>query len=310
MGRPTHLLKALIKPLIGLLILGGLIYSVGVSELIISWQGYQIKWLSLTAVVILISTILGAYNVFLIIHKHLEINFKIFVCGYWLSWAVGLVVPGQVGDVLGLGVWLKKRGYSWKTGSTVFMVDKLISLMWMMLFASIGIMTFFPDFGIASLLMFMLLFMLVWLSLYVVINSKEITPRLKFLQIFVDVLRDTWVKTRLEVIINLCLTPLKIGLTTVAYWSTFKAAGVETLPLLMTIGLVAVSALVAYIPISFNGMGTVEWAGLTIFGFYDIDAATVLSVYISLRIIVICLAWLPSIVILGAPKNNTPRFEM
>ena len=58
--------------------------------------------------------------------------------------------------------------------------------------------------------------------------------------------------------------------------------------------LVSACALVAYVPVSFNGIGTVEMAGVFVFGHLGIPGAGVLAAILCLRLIVIALAWIPA----------------
>jgi uncharacterized membrane protein YbhN (UPF0104 family) len=92
---------------------------------------------------------------------------------------------------------------------------------------------------------------------------------------------------------NLALTILKFGCSVLAFWCVFCALGEGQLAYLHTLPLVAISALVAYIPVSFNGLGTVEFAGIWLFGGAGIAKATVLSAYLLVRVIVLTIAWLP-----------------
>jgi hypothetical protein len=52
--------------------------------------------------------------------------------------------------------------------------------------------------------------------------------------------------------------------------------------------------LVAYLPVSFNGIGTVELAGVALFGTVGVPAAAVFSGYMALRAMVLVIAWVPA----------------
>ena len=63
--------------------------------------------------------------------------------------------------------------------------------------------------------------------------------------------------------------------------------------------LVTVSLLVAYIPVSFNGLGTVEITGILLFSLLGLGEELVLSSYLVLRATVMLIAWMPSLLILA-----------
>jgi len=65
--------------------------------------------------------------------------------------------------------------------------------------------------------------------------------------------------------------------------------------LLPNVTIVAISSgLVAYLPLSANGIGTVEMAGAGLFGEIGVSLPVVLSMYVLLRLANILLAWVPA----------------
>ena len=118
--------------------------------------------------------------------------------------------------------------------------------------------------------------------------------------------RDTFARHPRKVLLNAALTLVCIGLIGMAYWCMFFSLGYTQLPPGTLILLVAACSIVAYIPISFNGIGTVEVTGIALFGQLEVPAAAVLSAYLCLRLIVMALAWLPAATILAfrSPVNS------
>jgi uncharacterized membrane protein YbhN (UPF0104 family) len=89
------------------------------------------------------------------------------------------------------------------------------------------------------------------------------------------------------------LTSVKIGAIGVAYWALFLALGFSE-DLFVIIPLVAASSIVAYAPVSVNGIGTVEAVGILLFSSVGIPETAVLSAYVTLRFLVLILAWGPA----------------
>ncbi len=302
----------LLRPIVGLSILTVLIFLVGFDNLRASWEGYSWRWLALAAISIAASTLLGGFNLHLILYQRLGMPFARFIRGFWLAWAFGLIVPGQLGDIIGISYWMKSRGLSWQATSSLAVIDKLISLAWMMLFAVTGlyIVSNHID-GDRDVDIGMLATGVVAASVLVLLLGYVFFSRLqRLVKRFTEELVHLRDNARWQMVLNACFTPCKIFLIAGAYWAVFRAAGVYHLDVFSMLCLVAASSIVAYVPVSFNGVGTVEWVGLYVFAVFDIDAATVLSVFISLRLMVIMLAWVPTGILLAfSPKPAGESFS-
>jgi hypothetical protein len=98
-----------------------------------------------------------------------------------------------------------------------------------------------------------------------------------------------------RVLLNIGLTVLKVVVTGIAYWAMFNALGETDLTVLRVVVLATSAGLIAYLPISINGLGTVEAAGIFLFGQAGIGATTVISAYIGLRVLVLGIAWVPTL---------------
>jgi uncharacterized membrane protein YbhN (UPF0104 family) len=95
-------------------------------------------------------------------------------------------------------------------------------------------------------------------------------------------------------LLNLLLSLVKIGLTGISYWLVLGGL-IAAAPPLMNVTIAAISSgLVAYLPLSANGIGTVEMAGTGLFGEIGVSLAVVLSMYVLLRLVNILLAWVPA----------------
>ena len=179
------------------------------------------------------------------------------------------------------------------------LADKLISFALMLGFAFLGIFAALPGVSLTSCWPLMTLtpvaFSLIyWWRTPLLYTLNRWQPRLAdFLsRTFREILHLARHHS-VRIIINISLTVLKISLAGAAYWCIFRALGYVDVALWRVIPLVAASSLVAYLPISFNGLGTVEIAGVALFSAIGIDESSVLSAYLTLRIIVLTLAWLP-----------------
>ncbi|QEP42342.1 UPF0104 family protein [Ectothiorhodospiraceae bacterium BW-2] len=303
--------RSLVLPIVGLLLLGLLIWYYGFTNIINTiFSEFELNWAIISALCILISTLIGSVNVYLFLARinSLSLNYAKFLRFYWLSWGVGQVVPGQVGDIATLGITLRKHGISASTTIGRAAMDKVISLLVITLVGLIGIFLLINQ----SNGMIDMTPSWFWLSSILLVAAIFWFLNPRILQFF-DVCRDDWRgdvgRARKEFIhifrhefkliqLNLFFTVNKVGLIGLAYWAMFRALGESELTILQTIPYATLSGLIAYLPISFNGLGTVEAAAIILFDQLGVSADVVLSVYLCLRIMILILAWLPSLLLI------------
>ena len=262
--------------------------------------GLNPAFVAATVFLILIATFIGAYNTYLLVNLEDSLTFSIFLPRYWLAWAVGLVFPGQVGDIATLSAVMKRRGLNITQTLGRSLADKLISFVLMLGFGCWGIVTL-PGVSLASywplaiLPLMVVAPLLYWQRHPIERFLKRRHHRiLEFVQL---TLRETVQAARYHpgrAAANMVMTSIKIGLIGSAYWCVFQALDHADIALWRVIPLVAASSLIAYLPISFNGIGTVEITGVALFSTLGIAEPTVLSAYLILRILVLALAWLPA----------------
>jgi uncharacterized membrane protein YbhN (UPF0104 family) len=270
---------------------------VGADNLVDDWVEMDGIWLSAVACCVISATLIGCVNIRLLLYGHEVIPLRRLLPAYWTAWAIGLVVPGQIGDMATLSVWLRKHGLDWHIGLGCTLLDKLISFTIILGFGLSGVAiatnwhtllyNHLPWFVGVLVLILALLWrfrkgLLSWL-----VQRQGLLSRTLF------TLLDTAERHPHRVLTNTVLTVIKVFLTGLAYWCMFAALGETQTDLLAVITLAAASSLVAYIPISFNGMGTVEITGIALFATQGLADSQVLSAYLALRVAVLMLAWGP-----------------
>lgn len=279
---------------LGLCLLALLIWFTDVDKLIQTLHLAKPAWISAALLLIVCATLIGAVSLHMLISLENEINFVDFLPLYWTSWAVGLVLPGQVGDVASLAALLRRHQMAMSTTVGRSLADKLVSLGLMIVFATWAARAH-PAFG--ALLGAIALMAGAAMLLY---RHRGRLPQEKTMRVL-DFARTAMGQTRALVlrrpglmVLNLLLTVVKICLTGLAYWCMFRAFGFDQAPALEVIPLVAISSLVAYIPISFNGIGTTETAGIALFSALGVSATGVLASYLTLRALGLAVAWIPA----------------
>ncbi len=309
-AEPTY--YRLLLGLIGFTLIGILIWYFGLKNIYAQLAALEMRWVLTSLACLILSTCIGAINAYILLPQGIEITFPKFLILYWTAWAIGLVIPGQVGDVATIGVLLRKRVINIAQIMGRVVLDKAISLVLMVVFAIFGVMSL-PGLVVWDLRA------LLWIVVVMVVGAVAIhTQRPRLSQIFdagrpglaggirrgADEFFRALRQHRFLVAININLTALKIGLTGLAYWAAFAALGHLELPWLQVAMLAVAAGLVAYLPLSINGFGTVEIAGIALFTQVGLSAVTVLSAYLLLRAIVYTLAWVPAGIWLLLPAAN------
>lgn len=257
-------------------------------------------WLALAVLVLVVATLIGAVNLYLLLPATGRPPLPGFVGLFWIAWAVGLVVPGQVGDMGTIAVGLRRRGYAWHTAIGRNLLDKGLSLAVLAALATWGLWRWFgPAKALAALGAlgaggFLAALGALWL---VGTLSERLALRARqALDLGVAALADARVTARLYpglVALNAALTVVKFALVTAAYGCVMGSIGVRGVAVADLLSVVAASSLIAYIPVTANGVGTAEAVGIALFGALGVPAAAVLSAYILLRLLVMALAWVP-----------------
>ena len=289
--------KILALWLSGLLILGWLISIISPAELGNVLRGVDGSLVLLATLLSLVSTVLGACNSYLFVSINHPVGMRAWLGYFWLGWAVGLVLPGQVGDV-GLMSWLmKRRGMRWTHSLGRLFLDKLVSLAVMASLALWGLLDVLGRLELAQQSFFTGLFCLV-LGVVMLALSFRLPLVRRVVEHALNVLREAAGVARrhpLRLLLNIVLTLLKVVILCLSFWYVFKAVGLDTLPFTLLLRLMAVGSVVAYLPLSMNGVGTVEFTALALFSLYGYEPAGVLAAYLVARAMTLALAWIPAL---------------
>lgn len=259
------------------------------------------SWAIFSAALILTSTLIGAYNIYIFIRRDHSLCWISFLAIYWVGWALSLIVPGQVGDIAGISTLLRKHDVPWQVSIARSLLDKILSMLVMLSLAIGGLllvaqhidMVFAPP--ALSLPATIVFTFAIGFSIYLLRgHSHQWVERLRRFAVnaWTEILRTCKAVPKL-VLLNFLLTIAKTLLVGLSYWCMFRAFGQSPAPGAVVL-LSAASSLVAYIPVSLNGLGTVELAGIALFATLGLPAPVVLAAYLLLRGMVLALAWLPA----------------
>lgn len=292
-----------LRLILGLLAVGALLWMVDTHAVLEQAADVHLPWVLATGALLTIATFIGALNAYLLISPVHTIRFAEFLRLYWLAWAVGLFVPGQIGDLATISLALNRRGLPWAVGLGRSLADKFISAVVLGLCGAAGfVRALGPPTALSAIAAFGVVLGLTpalphllkrWGLLQ--LRPRPLARALDTLSSALAQIADVARRHPLRVTGNAVLTIAKVGITGAAYWCAFAALGdPNAAPLHDVIMLAAASALIAYVPVSVNGLGTVEAAGIVLFSSVGLSADLVLSAYLLLRLLVLALAWTPS----------------
>ena len=286
---------------VGLLLIAVLIYAAGTGDIARVLGDVLPSWLAAAAGLITLSTCIGAFSVHLLINRDGQMPLRTFLAVYWIGWAVNLTVPGQIGDMAAISSLLRRHGIPWHTSLGRALVDKSTSVAVMLAMGLAGLVMIVRPYYATVLRidwrLFVSIVIIAAVLVTVLLRALRTSRRGRHLyqfatRIFAEI-KATCSAVPERVGANLLLTVAKVALTGLSYWCAFRAYGQSPHPLAVVL-LAATSSLVAYLPISLNGLGTVEIAGVALFGTLGLPPGVVLSAYLSLRMLVLAIAWLPA----------------
>ena len=284
--KPKYRYIAKLSITVGLIIY--LLHSCNISLLMSTFVSINASVAFIVFVTSLLLFLSGALNLWLILNSIHHIPLILFIQSYSYSYIVNLFTPGQLGDI-SVAIFLKKHGIYYSRSTLAYVVDKAISMVFILLLGYIGAKVLLKDvagplwlFAIPPICVVFALACMV-LILYIPYKSSQIGRAKQFLlNIYNEAL--LWDTKYKAIILNIILTIARWLLLSLTYYLAFCAFGIEvTWP---EVGIIPIiSTLIGYMPISVGGIGTVELCAVYLFSLISVDRVYVIDVYIFLRFI-------------------------
>lgn len=293
MGSPTENTQSVVRSQargrwrwvlgIGLLVI--LVFVSGPRELgAVLWRSSP-GWVAVLIGGTLVWLLLGALNVWLLLRRLTSIELHVFVRAYLRSWVLSLLVPGQLGDSTQV-LLLRRAGVPIAASGAAYILDKAISLAWLGSVATCGI-AFYTRLDILTWLL-----SVAGMALAVVVGIgllRQVPPQRKSWLRRAEAAVDSMVRQLFlfrshpwDLAQNFGVTVAKWALATGLYLAAFRA--VDT-----SIGIKAAAtipfmvSLVAYVPVTVAGAGTMELTAVVLFTQLGIESTRVLSAYLLVR---------------------------
>jgi uncharacterized membrane protein YbhN (UPF0104 family) len=308
--RRKTVLRALLSAS-GLLLFALLVYLADPRSVVAALSLADPVWLAAMLLALVAAAVIGAINSYMMIRAPgPELGFRSYLGAYWCAWALGQVVPGQIGDLVGISLYLRRRGLALPTAIGRLGVDKMISLFCTLAFSG-GLILIYDSpvarfagllgIGLAAVLLVAYMLSRPW--------NGAAESGVGLWGHLLSAMREAQIVIANKpgvVLLNTLLTVLKLLVIGVCYWTALRALNASPGGI-VKVAITANSAgLIAYVPLSANGLGTVEAGGVYLFGLSGLAAPVVIASYLVLRVANLTLAWIGTALVLlkGAFGNR------
>lgn len=281
---------------------GLLVFQVAVAVLLVAGAAWFLDWrallreaagvepaaLAIAGGALVAVLLVGAFDLWVLLAGVVTIGYGTTLRVYVVGWASFLALPGSAGDAVQI-LLLRDADVEYRQGTAVYLADKLATLAVTLAVVAAGGWIYFRDrVRVGLLLLLAAAGLLAAAALYLLLRrSTSRLARRAF-----DLLGSALAFARRHpgrMAANLTGTVAKLLLAAVAVRSLFLGLGVDV-PLAVVFVVHHAAALVAYLPVAFNGIGTVELAAVALYGSVGVAAQDVVALYIVLRGLVLALA--------------------
>jgi uncharacterized membrane protein YbhN (UPF0104 family) len=308
--------RIIIRLMIGILLVTFLIWNVSIEKLIQSLSQVSIPYFFLAISYQYTSIILGSFNQYILFAAFADLSYKTYFFAYFKAYAIGLLLPGQIGDA-SIALFLKSEGLYYSQTLSVYIMDKFLTFILYVsaLIMFIGdIMDYPVIFSLSLLIAFGCLMSIVFYIFVRLTSSFAVAWQKNRLMRFIHNISSQLIFIAKHhpflLLINFLLTLLKLGLVMFCYHAMLTALDYNLS--VWKVGLAALaSGIVGYIPVSIQGLGTVEAVALLNFKTLGVSSPDVLVCYLLLRsnnYILACLAY--AVTFLFKKNKSTERIAV
>jgi len=277
-----------LKISISILFLVFLFWKFGLKETIKNISTISAFLIVLILLIFLINLILGSWKIF-ILFKALKtkLNFFSLLKHYTISWFLSFFTPGKIGQ-FSLIYFLKKERVKVGESSAVFVVDKIIGLITLLLLSISGLFIFLKTseaFKIVLISLF-LIFFLSFASLSRVgknLIKKNILR--KYSKVFVGFSKAESLifKKKSLILKNFVMSIINWIINAISVYILLVGFN-QKISLFSVVSINAILSIISFIPISISGLGVREASAVFFFSKLGIKPVIVLTTFIFLSI--------------------------
>ncbi len=283
-------LRFSLKLILGITILSFLIYKVGFIEILTTFQKINLITIILVIGIKILSLLVGNFNLFILLKPiYNPIRYWRLLKYYVSAWYISFFFPSKIGTA-SIIYFLRKEKIETGKLSALFVLDKILTLSWIILLAAPGFFIFL-DINQSMILISILmagslgvLFFLFHEKGRQFIKTFILRKYAHIFTGFSQILKRYIKKEKKTIILNYAATITRWMLDSISLFILFVAFGCHVKFSFIFITR-AVIAIIALIPLTANGLGIRE--GLALFFFRETcpNSSVILSVYLTMLVL-------------------------
>ncbi|MEA2036315.1 MAG: lysylphosphatidylglycerol synthase transmembrane domain-containing protein [Nanoarchaeota archaeon] len=300
--------------IIGVAILGILVYKIGMKSIIDSISKVNIGYVLPMVLIVLFVNVFGTWKLLLFFKPtKISVSFPRLYRLYLLSGCLSSFIPGRVGELF-LIYFLKKDKVRLGVGSAVVVMDKLIGVIVTFSLALVGIFIFFSITQSLKIIVLFLFFL--FIVVYMVFSDfgrkliKKYILR-KWESKFVGFSKTLFLllKNKKAMFYNIMLSFVKWIVNSLVLYTLFIAMEYRV-SLFVVVVVASTLAIVSLIPVSINGLGIKESAGVAFFAVAGVPVLVSTSVLLLFLIFNYLVAFVCIFLLLDAKEHKLRIREM
>ena len=249
-------------------------------------------WAILGAMACLVATLLvGAFDVWVLLRAIAPLPYRTALRVYVIAWSSFLALPGSAGDAVQI-LLFKRADVEYREGTSVYLTDKLVTLGVNLAVVALGGGLLLPG-RVRPWVLFAAVAALAVLAVGSYLAARRwLAAKLRMVGRLVAVVDYAVAYARRHpsrIALNLAGTLLRTAAAAASAWILFRGLGTEIAATTVLV-LHFTAGLVAYVPIAFNGVGTVEATAVGLYGLFGVAAADTLAMYLVLRGLIVLTA--------------------
>ncbi|MFH1590468.1 MAG: lysylphosphatidylglycerol synthase transmembrane domain-containing protein [archaeon] len=298
-----------IRIIFGLSLIGWLIAKVGIQELIGAFSSVPVIVVVAIIISFLVTNLIGAYNIQILADHVKHIPFSRTLRYFLLSWAIGLVGLGKIGEFSILLFLKKNESYTYGQALAVSLLDKVNTLFSLLIISSFLAVYILPGTNLIHVIIFLFVALC---GLVIAVLSPRIRTLVrkfilrkhskhldKFGSTFTSLVKNAWGR----IAVNLLLTIVKWGITAWATYFGLVMLGAQA-PFFITFIVVCASTLVSVIPVSISGLGVREMTFVGLLAAFGVSQDLSLTVSLLFAVLGYAFAFLISVTVSGSRKDK------
>lgn len=278
----------IIRFFVGFFILFILFYRIGFKKIIITFKEINLFLLFISVIIYLIFFLIGSLNLKILVDSLTKrINFLKLTKYYFLSWSIGLLAPGKIGD-FSLVYFLKKENIPLGRGIVIPLIDKLVTIIVLSILSIVGFFVFFTGMDALKLMVLLLIGFLVIVFFITDLGRtlikkyilRKYSIKFKgFSKTFFYFLK----KKKRILFLNFLLTITRVIITSMIYFVLFISLG-QKINLIYIILINAIGTIIALIPITISGLGIREVTAVFLYNQIGVLNEITVTVYLTVTI--------------------------